>query len=116
MLKEFLWPQVLRTAEYEKYYFQQDGARPHTATTLQTWLGDKFKAKLVHKDSCPPRSSDPNPCDSILWGHLKSKVYDPLPKILDDLKANIEREIKKFSKLFLILHFVNLKKRCELII
>jgi hypothetical protein len=46
----------------------------------------------------PPDSPDLNPCDSFQWGHLKSKVYNPLPKTLDDLKANIEREIKKISK------------------
>ena len=43
----------------------------------------------------PPRSPDLNPCDFFLWGYLKSKVYEPLPKTLDDLKANIEREIKR---------------------
>ena len=64
----------------------------------------------------PPRSPDLNPCDFYLWGHLKSMVYNPLPKTLDDLKANIEREIKKISKNILELTFLNFKKRCELII
>jgi hypothetical protein len=35
-----------------------------------------------------------NPCDYFLWGYLKSRIYNPLPKDLDDLKANIEREKK----------------------
>ena len=65
----------------------------------------------------PPRSPDLNPCDFYLWGHLKSMVYNnPLPKTLDDLKANIEREIKKISKNILELTFLNFKNRCELII
>ena len=42
MLKNFFWPKLLRTAEYKKYIFQQDGARSHTATTVQTWLTEKF--------------------------------------------------------------------------
>ena len=46
----------------------------------------------------PPRSPDLNPCDYYLWGFLKARVYNPLPKTLDDLKANIEREIKKKKK------------------
>jgi hypothetical protein len=29
MLKTFFWPKHLRTAEYKKYYFQQDGAKPY---------------------------------------------------------------------------------------
>ena len=32
--KKKFWPKVLRTAEYEKYFFQQDGARTHTARTV----------------------------------------------------------------------------------
>ena len=42
--------------------------------------------------------------------------YNPLPKTLDDLKANIEREIKKISKNILKSNFLNFQKRCELII
>lgn len=115
MLNSFFWPKVLKTAEYEKYYFQQDGARPHTATAVQTWLYDKFGQKFVDKDLWPPRSPDLNPCDFYLWGHLKQVVYNPLPKTLDDLKANIEREIKNISKNILKSTFLNFQKRCELI-
>ena len=63
MLKNYFWPKVLKTAEYKKYYFQQDGARPHTAKTVQTWLKDQFGKKFLDKDMWPPRSPDLNPCD-----------------------------------------------------
>ena len=43
-------------------------------------------------------------------------AYNPLPKTLDDLKANIEREIKKISKNILKSTFLNFQKRCELIV
>ncbi len=43
-------------------------------------------------------------------------MYNPLPKTLDDLKGNIEGEFKKIPKNFLNSTFLNLKKRCELII
>ena len=75
---------MLRTAGYKKYFFQQDGARPHTATTVQTWLREKFGDKFIDKNSWPPRSTDLNPCDFFLWGYPKSVVYNPLPKTLDD--------------------------------
>ena len=111
MLKTFFWPKVLRTASYDKYYFQQDGATPHTATAVQEWLSDKFLKKFVDKKKWPPRSPDLNlTCDYFLWGHLKSVVYNPLPKTLEDLKANLEREIKKISKETLNSVFLNLKK------
>jgi hypothetical protein len=106
----FFCPTVLRTAEYKKHYFQQDGARSHTAKSVQTWLGERFGNKLVHKDLWPPRSPDLNPCDFFLCGYLKSKVYNPLPKTLDELKENIEREIKKISKDILNSSFLNFKK------
>ena len=57
-----------------------------------------------------------NPCDYYLWGYLKARVYNPLPKTLDELKANIEREIKKINKETLKNVFSNLKKRCNLVI
>jgi hypothetical protein len=40
-------------------------------------------------------------------------VYNPLPQTLEDLKANIEREIKNISKDTLKSTFLNFKKRCE---
>ena len=42
-------------------------------------------------------------------------AYNPLPKTLDDLKANIEREFKKISKNILKSTLLNFQKRCELI-
>lgn len=116
MLRDWLWPKVLRTAEYQKYYFQQDGATPHRADSVQTWLKSKFGKKFIDKEMWPPRSPDLNPCDFFLWGYLKKMVYNPLPKTLDDLKANIEREIKNISQETLKLTFLDFKKRCELII
>ena len=67
---------------------------PHTAHIVQKWLNEKF----LDKKKCHPRSPDLNPCDFYLWGYLKFIVYNLLPKKLDDLKANIEREIRKKSK------------------
>ena len=57
-----------------------------------------------------------NYCDFYLWGFLKSVVYNPLPKTLDDLKINLEREIKKIPKNILNSTFLNLEKICHLII
>ena len=43
-------------------------------------------------------------------------AYNHLPKTLDDLKANIEREIKKISKNILKSTFLNFQERCKLIV
>jgi hypothetical protein len=116
MLKNFFWKRHLNVEKYKEYYFQQDGATPHTTNKVQEWLKDKFSEKFVDKLSWPPRSPDLNPCDFYLWGYLKSVVYNPLPKTLDDLKENITREIRKISKDTLKSTFLNLEKRCNLIL
>ena len=87
----------MRTEDYKKLYFQQDGAPPHIDATVQAWLTSKFGQKFINKEMWPPYSPDLNPCDFFLWGYLKSKIYNPLPANLDELKANLEREIKKIK-------------------
>lgn len=116
MLKTYFWRRHVQTPNNTKYYFQQDGATPHTADTVQNWLKDKFSKKFVHKKMWPARSPDLNPCDFYLWGHLKAVVYNPLPKTLEDLKANITREIKKIPKNVLNSVFLNLENSCKKVI
>ena len=83
---------------------------------VQEWLQSKFGEEFITKHQWPPRSPDLNPCDYFLWGYLKSKVYKPLPKTLDDLKENITREIQKINTSALESTFLNFRKRCHLII
>ena len=64
----------------------------------------------------PPRSPDLNPCDFYLWGYLRSKIYSPKPKNIDDLKANIKREIRSIKPEVLISTFQNLEKRLKKVI
>ena len=118
MLKTFFWIKHLKVKDYKKYYFQQDGATPHTANIVQNWLTGKFSENFINKSQWPPRSTYLNPCDFYLWVsfHLKSVVYNPLPSNLDELKTNITREIKKIKKEILKKVFLNLEKRCHLVI
>jgi len=78
----------------------------YTANAVQTWLTGKFGDKFLPKLKWPPKSSDLNPFDYFLWGYLKGRVFSPLPKTLDDLKSNIEREIKNINKKTLKIIFV----------
>lgn len=115
MLQNFFWPKLLRTLNYQKYYFAQDGATAHTANAVQNWLQSKFGSKFLHKSMWPPRSPDLNPCDYYLWGYLKSVVYNPLPETIEDLKVNIENEIRNIPRETLKSIFWNLRKRCILV-
>ena len=66
---------VWRNSDKEKYYFQQDDARPPTAKSLQTWLNKKFNNLLIDKGMW--RSSHLNPCDFYLC-NLESLVFNLL--------------------------------------
>jgi hypothetical protein len=47
MLKVWFWPKHLRTSEYKKYYFQQDGAPSHTSNIVQYWSRNLVKNSLL---------------------------------------------------------------------
>jgi hypothetical protein len=63
MLRTYFIPRVDKTQDYGKSYFQQDGARAHTATVVQTYLTQRFGTRFLDKTMWPPRSPDLNPCD-----------------------------------------------------
>ena len=50
MLQNWFWMKHLRTEEYKKYMFQQDGERPRTSKVVKTWLSDKFCKKFISKE------------------------------------------------------------------
>ena len=43
------------------------------------------------------QSPDLFPLDFCLWGYLKSKVYSPCPATLNQLQANITREVTQLD-------------------
>lgn len=113
MLQNFFWPELTKVRGYKNYFFQQDGASPHRADIVQTWLQTKFGTQFVNKEFWPPRSPDLTPCDSFLWGYLKSRVYNPLPQNLDELYANIEKEVKNIPKDMLKRVFEKVQNDCR---
>ena len=103
MLKKKVIPILKRRKCYESCVFMQDGAPPHCSREAIAWLKEHFpENRLISRNSdfnWPAYSPDLNPCDFYLWGFLKSRVYsDPYPQTLEQLKVNIEREMKKISK------------------
>lgn len=115
MLKNFFWRRFSRVKGKERFYFQQDGAPPHRKKEVQSWLEERFGKKFIDSKTWPPRSPDLNPCDFSLWGFLKQKVYNPKPNTVFELKENIIREIKEFSKTDFSSIFCDLEKRLALV-
>lgn len=88
MLKEFLWPAVMR----RRLFFQQDGAPIHYAVDVRQWLDEKFPNRWIGRRGpieWPARSPDLTPCDFFLWGFLKDRVYSAKCATLDQLKQRI---------------------------
>ena len=60
-----------------KQWFMQDGAAPHTARWVLTWLTDHFEGHVISRFSVKTwasHSPDLNPLDFFLWGPLKDQM------------------------------------------
>ena len=58
-------------------WFMQDGAAPHTARRVLTWLTDHFEGRVISRfteRTWAAHSPDLNPLDFFLWGHLKDQM------------------------------------------
>lgn len=95
MLQRYFFDQ-LHGLDISDMWFQQDGATSHTAGETIELLKSKFGERVISRNgpvNWPPRSCDLTPLDFFLWGYVKSLVYANKPETLEDLRANIEREI-----------------------
>ncbi len=82
MLQNYFWELHKNVRGYKKYYFQQDGATPHTANIVQEWLSEKFGSLFIDKTKWPPRSPDLNPCDFFCGVILNLKFTTPYQILL----------------------------------
>ena len=98
MLEDFVLPQLEHhQVALSSVWFQQDGARPHTAASTLTRLQRAFPGKVLSKGASvewPPRSPDLSLPDFFLWGQIKAEVYRrPVPS-LAALKRRIRAAIR----------------------
>ncbi|GFS56135.1 putative DD41D transposase [Trichonephila inaurata madagascariensis] len=99
MIIDYFCPE-LKYMDLNSMWFQQDGATSHTAHVTIDLLKNKFDARVISRNGpvdWPPRSCDLTPLDFFLWGYVKSLVYANKATTLEELKANIEREIAAVS-------------------
>ena len=87
-----------RGVDMNTVIYQQDRAPPHCSDRALEFLGWYFLGDRVSLRQTnfrwPPYSLDLNPCDYLLWGYLKERIYCNNPQTLSDLKDNIRREIR----------------------
>ncbi|GFY78708.1 putative DD41D transposase [Trichonephila inaurata madagascariensis] len=99
MIIDYFWPE-LEYLGLDSMWFQQDGATSHTAHVTIDLLKNKFDERVISRNGpvdWPSRSCDLTPLDFFLWGYVKSFGYANKPTTLEELKANIEREIAAVS-------------------
>ena len=78
-------------------WFMQDGAAPHMARRVLTWLTDHFEGRVISRfieKTWASHSPDLNPLDFFLWGHLKDQMSGEQFQTLNDLKSLVERLIR----------------------
>lgn len=85
-----------------KWVFQQDGAKPHTANISQSYCRNNLHM-FIQKNDWPPNSPDLNPCDFYLWNAIVSRMrvnkYASREDFIQEIKSAIDKvpikEIKK---------------------
>ena len=101
MLEKFFVPELQRRGiPLSKVWFQQDGAKPHTAHGVLKYLSEVFGARVLSKNTSvewPPRSPDLTAPDFFLWGWLKMEVYRNTPTSLKALKQRLRTLINGIS-------------------
>ena len=93
MLKSKLWPFVSPHATRKGYWFQQDGAKAHTAVSVRSRLTQKFNERVISHFMdriWPPRSPDLSPLDFWFWSVCLQELRRNPPRTIDQLKATVE--------------------------
>lgn len=104
----------LHDDELHEGYFQQDGARPHTAQRTLNYLAQFYDDRVISKDLWPPRSCDLTCSDYFLFPYLKNAVFKTPVHTLDDLKERITAECERIDARMLQHVFENMKRRVNL--
>ena len=109
MLKEKVWPALKGFATKKCLWFQQDGARVHTANSCLKFLQEKFPGREISNRldyEWPPYSADVSMLDFWFWGQAQQEVYKAKPKSIEELKNVVER-FAKGQKMETILRAAN---------
>ncbi len=85
ILEHFMLPSADQLIKDADFIFQQDLAPAHTAKSTKSWLNDHGVGVL----DWPANSPDLNPIEN-LWGIVKRKMRNKIPKIADELKATVK--------------------------
>eukprot|EP00106_Octopus_bimaculoides_P023017 XP_014790459.1 PREDICTED: uncharacterized protein LOC106883835 [Octopus bimaculoides] len=107
VLRKWFVPQLLRlNIDLNDYWFQQDGALPHYAITVQEYLNEVLQDRWIGQGSqqhpapveWAPRSSDLTSCDNALWGIIMERVSHEQYQNTHQLKDAVQRAFEAITK------------------
>ena len=83
--------------------------------TLQCYsqMSPTLSRRSLRGEDWPARPPDLNPLDFFLSGYLKDRVYTPKPSNLDELEANIRREIGNLDQNMIIRSIEDVRARAR---
>ena len=99
MLNEFLFTKI-EEENSGNIWFQQDGARCHTAEATLDILCPVFEDRIISRRAdivWPPLRCDQTPLEYYLWGVVKDKCYADKPETNEALKDNIREAIDEIQ-------------------
>ena len=89
---EMVVPQLQTKPNFDKLFFQQDGAPLHYALRVRDYFNKVFPQCWFRRRGSiewPPHSPDLTPMDFFFWGVVKNKVYEKNPTTVNQLKDYI---------------------------
>ena len=79
---------------------------------LDNQFGDRvISRRCLRGREWPPRSPDLSPLDFCLWGYIKSKVISPRPATLNELQANMVREVAQIDPAMMRRAMLDMRER-----
>jgi hypothetical protein len=94
MLENEFLPELRKRVDPRSTWFQQDGARAHTAQTTQQYLNGVFGKHWIGKGSdhvWPAGSPDLTVCDYWLWNRLLGDTNQTPNRTKEQMKSAIEK-------------------------
>ena len=104
VLEDTLVPRLNVIDRDQDMIFMQDGAPPHYATLVRTFLNNELPGRWLGRRGpyeWPARSCDITPCDFFLWGWAKEEVYKRSPSNLEELEFAIRDVLTNIPAEFL---------------
>jgi len=90
----------LHDDELRQGFFQQDGARAHTANETIQYLQEYFDDRVISKNAIinfPPRSCDLTPLDFFVWPFIKNSIYKTPIASLQELQDRIIEKCQEIN-------------------